>query len=448
MTKHLMYRKLFPFIVAALTLGVRSSALSQASQSGEPVKIHEKISITPKKTESRMVQRAGASRTITGSVSGDYTSGYVLLQNSACTVSGEDFPSVSVPAYGIGITASAQINSLGGAVTYTVNLSGCPIPMWQVTAPASIAPYQVDYSRSIDLQSDYTWAAGLASIFHGDVNALNLANTRTSCSTTVWYVPGDDITFSITAGAQYGHIRLGPNGALGTSFTAKFGDLSVGIQYVADGVQPLAGVPAPVTVNASVPAAGLSHDVTFNVNCRMTLTQQDNRYSQGDPSWANDTFDHVTPSEEMYQGGCAVSCVAMVLKAYGYPQMTPKELNSWMSTQGSTTQGGYGQQGNMNWHVPFIREGITEQTVRKPGVGDPAKATSTTVLDANLPDNCKVPIVQVWHQKTDGTHGMHYVVVTGKVGNDYSILDPGDYTKTLLSQLDGKFWSYIIYNIH
>lgn len=77
-------------------------------------------------------------------------------------------------------------------------------------------------------------------------------------------------------------------------------------------------------------------------------------YKQTDPLWADTTYDHATSWDSeptIARWGCALTSLAMIMKAYQLNQLpngeavTPLSLNTWLSTQPD----GYLFQGWLNW---------------------------------------------------------------------------------------------------
>jgi len=157
-------------------------------------------------------------------------------------------------------------------------------------------------------------------------------------------------------------------------------------------------------------------------------------YKQTDSQWADSIYD--ATQDSIRKKGCAVSTAAIVLTAFGHAT-DPGELNSWMKAR-SIEEGGYSGE-SVNWQGAFRRfKELTFNYTSNRGFGVPDSARSPSVLDNPL-SSCRLVIVQVQNPRG----GEHWVVVTGKQGNDYTIRDPG-YPKTLLSQYESRFWKYIV----
>jgi hypothetical protein len=169
------------------------------------------------------------------------------------------------------------------------------------------------------------------------------------------------------------------------------------------------------------------------------------RLSQGDPRWANDLYDHsfFPFNFNIAEKGCALTSLSMALNAAGLPN-DPGALNSFMilnsfmvvsdmadykdrevnwgpATRDFSSAGGHRL--NLKWHPTSINS-ITDLQ------------SATAYLDNTI---CQLrhPVIVGVHLAADGTPG-HFVVVTGKQGNDYTVADPG-FPKTLLSEYNNQF---------
>jgi hypothetical protein len=84
-------------------------------------------------------------------------------------------------------------------------------------------------------------------------------------------------------------------------------------------------------------------------------------FKQNDPLWANAIYDHASDwSSEptMSRWGCALSSVAMLLKAYGYHNLpngevlSPLSLNQWLMEE---TDGILLMVWSIGWQLSFIK---------------------------------------------------------------------------------------------
>jgi len=171
------------------------------------------------------------------------------------------------------------------------------------------------------------------------------------------------------------------------------------------------------------------------------------RYSQGGtgtgrPSWADSIYD--ASSKNIASLGCAMSCVAMTLTAFG-DSVNPGELNAWMKAR-SPLNGGYDGE-LVTWDaILYHSNNQIKYSYKKK---DPFKTNtktidSTTISSPSILDDplnkCKLVIVQVVNSHTGN---QHWVVVTEKDGGEYKIVDPGVRNENVLSAY-GAFWGYLI----
>lgn len=131
-------------------------------------------------------------------------------------------------------------------------------------------------------------------------------------------------------------------------------------------------------------------------------------FSQADPRWANDRLG--STSGTLAAEGCAVACAAMVLAARGVG-VDPGRLNAFLSR----LPGGYTERGWIYWEkAPEWAPGLAGQML--PHYED---APSYFLVDWNLLRGNPV-IARL--RMADGT--THFVLITGKAGLDYHVLDP------------------------
>ncbi len=134
------------------------------------------------------------------------------------------------------------------------------------------------------------------------------------------------------------------------------------------------------------------------------------RYSQHDPQWKNDKIGG-GPDTIGYIG-CALTCVSMYLSGWGYTE-TPGSLNKKLTARGG-----------------FIDEAIVWGSVS--GIYPQVQSTGLTLcmnsdaplsqIDASLAAGSPV-IVEVDFSPASGLQ-THWVLLYGKQGNDYLMLDP------------------------
>jgi hypothetical protein len=137
--------------------------------------------------------------------------------------------------------------------------------------------------------------------------------------------------------------------------------------------------------------------------------------SQQDPQWKSDILGFGDKGDTIGYVGCALTSVSMLLSGHGYPE-TPKTLNQKLkNVQGFASAG--------------IRWGAVSQIY--PHVNLKAFIPcSTSDAPLNLIDAAiaagQPAIVQVDHSNAPGIQ-THWVVLYGKKGDDYLMLDPWPY---------------------
>lgn len=132
-------------------------------------------------------------------------------------------------------------------------------------------------------------------------------------------------------------------------------------------------------------------------------------FSQDDPRWGEDLLG--ATSDSLARVGCAVASAAMVLAHYGV-DTDPGKLNAFLTEK----EGGFTPQGWIYWEMaPLLDARMAAGLL--PHYED---LPSYALMDANLLRGNPV-IVRVRYP-----NGVtHFVVVVGKEGFDYLILDPG-----------------------
>ena len=137
--------------------------------------------------------------------------------------------------------------------------------------------------------------------------------------------------------------------------------------------------------------------------------------SQQDPQWKNDLLGFGDPGDTIGYLGCALTSVAMLLSGHGYAE-TPESLNQKLK--------------NVNGFVSAaIRWGAVSQVY--PNVALKAFIPCTTSdaplaqIDASIAAGQPV-IVQVDRSPAEGIQ-THWVVLYGRKGDDYLMLDPWPY---------------------
>jgi ABC-type bacteriocin/lantibiotic exporter with double-glycine peptidase domain len=162
-------------------------------------------------------------------------------------------------------------------------------------------------------------------------------------------------------------------------------------------------------------------------------------YRQGDARWADEHYDNAYDKDgkeiKVRALGCALSSMAMAMTALG-DTVNPGQLNQYMKDS-SGYDGRSVKWGTMEKHSGN-KVNIVDY-VRNSNFPDTTKATNPSVLDRYLAI-CNLAIVKVLNANTGNEH---WVVITGKKNNTYTILDPGR-GETNLNGYGGKLWSYVV----
>jgi HYR domain-containing protein len=160
-------------------------------------------------------------------------------------------------------------------------------------------------------------------------------------------------------------------------------------------------------------------------------------WRQTDDPWQKQTYDH--SSSKIRQKGCALTCLAMALD-FVHPRIDPEWLNSFMTMNN-----------DFNGHIVrwwkavddvsqhFLGNGSKKFTwtdKRISSVVDPAAAereVNDVVCNRGYPE---VVGVKLRLDKRGVLVPNHYVLVTGKEGNRFTIVDPLDPNITYLDEYD------------
>jgi hypothetical protein len=137
--------------------------------------------------------------------------------------------------------------------------------------------------------------------------------------------------------------------------------------------------------------------------------------SQQDSQWKNDLLGFGDPGDTIGYLGCALTSVAMLLSGHGYPE-TPQSLNQKLK--------------NVSGFVSAaIRWGAVSQVYPKVTLKAFIPCTTSDAplaqIDASLAAGQPV-IVQVDRSPAEGIQ-THWVVLYGRKGDDYLMLDPWPY---------------------
>lgn len=158
----------------------------------------------------------------------------------------------------------------------------------------------------------------------------------------------------------------------------------------------------------------------------------------------------IQPEKQLTIGqvGCALTCMAMVLKTLGY-DYNPLKLNEKMTEDGYFTINEKGNwSGGVDWRAvtDYASDKIKEKPIR---IGEQSNWDTKTPLDiqkldSHLSKNNFV-IALVGNPKKNGTVSNHWVILSGNENGTYHIVDPGCYPRTTLNSYQNKIYRAIIY---
>jgi len=137
--------------------------------------------------------------------------------------------------------------------------------------------------------------------------------------------------------------------------------------------------------------------------------------SQQDSKWKSDLLGFGDRSDTIGYVGCALTSVAMLLNGHGYPE-TPRTLNQKLkNVQGFVSAA-------IRWGaVSQVYSNVTVRSNISCTSGDAPLNLIDTAIAGGQP-----AIVQVDHSNAPGIQ-THWVVLYGKKGDDYLMLDPWPY---------------------
>ncbi|MFO7890123.1 MAG: hypothetical protein R6V04_07265, partial [bacterium] len=239
-------------------------------------------------------------------------------------------------------------------------------------------------------------------------------------------------------GEKYGNL-IALNGEEVKSLTAiPYGDAKTGnIKYIANGENPIGCDPQKVMITVLK-----SDDISKNgsdsvsIKCKIDYT----RFAQGDPNWGEEKYDtyikEIVGTDTIYHTisakGCALTCMAMVLKANGV-NTNPGKLNTWMINNN----------GFNSFAVKWYRlpEDNKVQLYDVYGNGlNSGSAVSLKDIDPYL-QKCYFVIAQV---KNPETNKNHWIIIRELKSSIYNIVDPGQNHTTLIAY-DSEIYRVIIY---
>lgn len=164
--------------------------------------------------------------------------------------------------------------------------------------------------------------------------------------------------------------------------------------------------------------------------------------NQRSPLWARDALGS-DPIDTIGSSGCALTAVAMVHNAFGFPT-NPAALNRWL-----TQHGGYIENDLLLWRQAAA---ISHGSVRWDWLHVPGIVPQLQTDDQNIED---LPPQSLVESQLDAGHlvvaevrldgGMHFVVITGHSGHTLFINDPWFGDRTTLQARYGS-WAHAVHS--
>jgi hypothetical protein len=164
-------------------------------------------------------------------------------------------------------------------------------------------------------------------------------------------------------------------------------------------------------------------------------------FSQGQSPWGDDPYDSIDAT--ISGAGCALTALALTLKA-SEVSTDPGVLNTFMNDNGY-----YTVDGGVDWGVLnefgsslFKYSGTQRGSGISTGKGESSPTVSLSEMDSHLSRGSAI-IAQVYNPTTKR---QHWVLVTGKEGSEYRILDPGGYGRsTLGGDYESRVYRFIVF---
>lgn len=215
---------------------------------------------------------------------------------------------------------------------------------------------------------------------------------------------------------------------------------------------PNVTTPGKVTISAASDAA-TCNPAELNVECREYVYYNQGNYN----SLPSDILDHHVKNKTIAQVGCALTATTMVISTT-IQGIDPRFLNNVYSSQYNpqtlTSYGYQGQYGAISWLTieNFTAGYITiSHLITGLGGGNTfdfplSPNTVKQYVDQNL-NKCEIVIVGVRRMSNQASPtATHYIIITGKTGNTYNVLDPADPANNTLG--NREIYQIITYHIN
>jgi hypothetical protein len=247
-------------------------------------------------------------------------------------------------------------------------------------------------------------------------------------------------------GELYGTLLAG-DGTMGKSLLSipYFYVKESKLKYIADGENPIGCCPPKIVIEASkTDDSSKSGSDSAWVHCKLEYTH----FSQGDSSWGGNDYDTFIDTIIVQDGnqdtiyhkirkkGCALTCMAMVLKASGV-NTDPGILNEWMIENDGFSGPSvlwkkinkYPRNDNLRFYN-IVGKGL-----------EFGNTISYSTIDTCL-QKCYYLIAQV---KNPDTNRNHWIIIKAKENGSYDIVDPGK-GRTTLDAFGNNVYRMTIYS--
>jgi len=168
----------------------------------------------------------------------------------------------------------------------------------------------------------------------------------------------------------------------------------------------------------------------FGMTQRSAMALNVTYYSQKNPSWM---YKPIPGGWNMYNSGCTTTAAAMVFDYYG-ANLDPGTLNDYLNSHSGYTSGGY-----LKWDVAEAAANANggHVTAFHAYGGSATNAVNNSTINNAL--NAGYPVIA----QVDG--GSHWVVITGKTDNTFTINDPYFPSFTTLASWSNTVYEYKVY---